>query len=160
MTPGSSLTLTRQLEPGRYVFYSTMPAPNGYADFQLGMIHGFDVSGTSGATTPDVDGSIVARATSFDVPKLGPGTHTLRLENAASDVREFKLLSLKPGKQPADLERWLADRLQGDAPADLLGILGMLAPGSEAYATVTLQAGRAYDLFDGPHKIAAQFRVG
>ena len=80
--------------------------------------------------------------------------------NAASDAREFKLLSLKPGQRPADLERWFGDRLRGDPPADLIGIVDALPPGGEAYATVTLEAGRSYNLFDGPHEVAARFRVG
>jgi hypothetical protein len=160
VTPGVSLTLARQLQPGRYVFYSTMPAPNGYADFQLGMIRAFDVEGASDAEPPDVDGTITAREDGFDVPTLGPGTHTLRLQNAAKDPREFKLLSLKPAQRPADLERWFGDRLRGAAPADLLGIVDALPPGGEAYATITFEAGRSYNLFDGPHKVAARFRVG
>jgi hypothetical protein len=160
MTPGGSLTLTRRLEPGRYVFYSTMPAANGYADFQLGMIQGFEVEGDSGAEPPDVDGTIVARDKSFDVPSLGPGTHTLRLRNAADDAREFLLLSLKPGQRPADLERWFRGQFRGDPPADLLGIVGPIPPGAEAYATVTFEAGRTYHLFDQAHKVAAHFRVG
>jgi len=160
MTPGGSLTLIRWLDPGRYVFYSKMPAPNGYADFQLGMIRWFDVESESGATHPDVDGTIVARDDGFDVPPLGPGTHTLRLQNAADDPREFLLLSLKPGERPTDLDRWFRGRFRGDPPADLLGIVGQLPPGGDAYAIVTFDAGRKYHLFDGPHKVAARFWVG
>ena len=159
MTPGATVTLTRELRPGRYVFFSTMPASTGQADFQLGMIRTFDVEGASAAEPPAVDGTITARKDGFDVPALGAGTHTLRLENAAGDSREFKLLSLTPGKRPEDLERWFQNRFRGDPPADLLGILGRLAPGDEAYVTITLEAGRRYDLFDGPHRVAARFRV-
>jgi hypothetical protein len=159
MTPGATVTLTRELRPGRYVFFSTMPAPTGQADFQLGMIRGFEVEGASDVEPPDVDGTITARKAGFDVPALTAGTHTLRLENGADDSREFKLLSLKPGKRPNDLEQWFKNRFRGDPPADLLGILGRLAPGDEAYVTITLEAGRRYNLFDGPHRVAARFRV-
>ena len=159
-TPGGSLTLTRRLRPGRYVFYCTMPGPKGYADFQVGMIRAFDVEGESNAEPPDVDGTITAREDGFVVPSLAPGTHTFRLENAASSPREFKLLSLRPGQRSADLERWFGNRFRGDPPADLLGIVDALPPGGEAYATITLDAGRRYNLFDGPHEVAARFQVG
>ena len=160
MTPGATLGLARELEPGQYVFFCSMPAPNGYADFQLGMIRGFEVAGTSAAEPPEVGGTITVRDTAIDVPALETGTHTLRLVNEADDVRELKLLSLKPGKQPRDLESWFDDRLRGDPPADILGVLGRLAPGATAYATISFETGRRYHLFDGPHRVAARFQVG
>jgi len=158
MTPGATLTLARELEPGRYVIYCSMPAPR-HAHFQFGMIRGFGVEGVSDAGPPDVDGTITAREDAIVVPALGPGTHTLRFENAADDPREFKLLSLKPGQGVQELERWFEDRLRGDPPADLLGGIGQLLPGEIAYVTLTFEAGRRYHLFDGVHRVAVRFDV-
>jgi hypothetical protein len=159
MTPGASLTIARELEPGQYVFFCSMPAPNGQAHFQLGMIRSFVIEGATDAKPPDVDGTITAREASFEMPTLEPGTHTLQLENAADDPREFKLLSLKPGERPRDLERWFEERFRGDPPADLLGVVGTIPPGSTAYATIAFEAGRTYHLFDGPHRVAARFQI-
>jgi hypothetical protein len=158
MTPGASLTLARELEPGRYVIYCSMPAPR-HAHFQFGMIRWFGVEGVSDAGPPEVDGTITAREELIEVPELGPGTHTLRFENAADDPREFKLLSLKPGQGLQELERWFEDRFRGDPPADLLGAFGKLLPGETAYVTLTFEAGRRYHLFDGVHLVAARFDI-
>jgi hypothetical protein len=159
MTPGATLRLTRELEAGQYVFYCTMPASDERAHFQSGMIRGFEVAGASDAEPPDVGGTITVRDTSIDVPAIAAGTQTLRLVNAADDVRELKLLSLKPGKRPADLERWFDDRFRGDPPADIVGVIGKLAPGETAYATIAFESGRTYHLFDGPHEVAVRFQV-
>jgi hypothetical protein len=157
MTPGATLLLARELVPGRYAFYCSMPASPRLAFFQLGMVRGFEVAGMSDAAPPDVDGTITAHARRFDVPELAPGTHTLRLENAAGDPREFKLLSLKPGQTAQELELWFDGRFRGDPPADLLGVLGKLQPGETAYATITIEEGRTYHLVDQPHLVSARF---
>ena len=159
MTPGATLLLTRELEPGRYAFYCSMPASRRLAFFQLGMVRGFEAAGTSDAGPPDVDGTITMRDDSIEVPAIGAGTRTLELENAADGVRELKLLSLRPGRKPADLAPWFGDRFAGEPPADLLGVLGKLAPGETAYATIDFEAGRTYHLFDGPSRVAARFEV-
>ncbi len=159
MTPGAELALTRRLEPGRYVLYCTMPAPTEKAHFQLGMIRFFDVEGVSDEEPPEVDGTITARADGFSVPAVSAGTHTLAIENAATEPRELKLLSLRPGMVARDLERWFANRFRGEPPADLLGILGRLEPGETAYVRMTFESGRRYHLFDDPNQLAARFDV-
>jgi hypothetical protein len=159
MTPGATLRLTRELEPGRYAFFCSMPASRRLAYFQVGMVRGFEVAGTSDAQPPDVDGAITVREESIEVPAIEAGTRTLKLENTANDVRELKLLSLDPGQRPADLEAWFGRRFAGDAPADMLGVLGKLGPGETAYATVDFEAGRTYHLFDQPHGVSARVEV-
>jgi hypothetical protein len=159
MTPGASLLLARQLEPGQYAFFCTMPASPRLAYFQLGMVRGFEVAGTSEAEPPTVDGTITMRSESIEVPAIEAGTPTLRLENKADEEREFKLLSLEPGKRAPDLEAWFANRFAGEPPADLLGVLGKLAPGETAYATLAFESGRTYHLFDQSHAVTARFDV-
>ena len=159
MTPGATLLLARRLEAGRYAFYCSMPASKRLAYFQLGMVRGFEVAGTSDAEPPTVDGTITVREDSIQVPAIEAGTRTLALENAADGVRELKLLSLRPGQKPADLGAWFDNRFAGEPPADLLGVLGKLAPGETAYATIDFEAGRTYHLFDGPSRVAARFEV-
>ena len=158
MTPGASLLLTRELEPGQYAFYCSMPASKRLAYFQLGMVRGFEVAGTSDAEPPDVDGTITVREDSIQVPAIEAGTRTFELENTADGVRELKLLSLRPGQKPADLEAWFANRFVGEPPADMLGVLGKLAPGESAYATITFESGRTYHLFDGPSRRGSALR--
>lgn len=160
VTPGTSVGLARELEPGTYLLFCRMPAPSRHAHYQLGMIDSFIVEGTSASDPPSADGVIAARERGFRVPALGPGTHTLELRNTADDPREFKLLSLRQGKEPKDLQAWFGNRFRGEPPADLLGIVGPLLPGEVAYATVSFEAGRTYHLFDGPHRVAAHFDVG
>ena len=159
MTPGASLLLAREFDPGQYAFYCSMPASPRLAYFQLGMVRGFEVAGTSDVEPPDVDGTITARDTAIKVPVIEPGTHTLKLENKADDVRELKLLSLEPAKQSPDLEAWFANRFAGEPPADLLGVLGKLVPGETAYATLAFESGRTYHLFDQSHGVTARFDV-
>jgi hypothetical protein len=159
MTPGATLRLARELGPGQYAFFCSMPASPRLAYFQLGMVRGFEVAGTSDAGPPKVDGTITVRGDSIEVPAIEAGSPTLALENAAGGVRELKLLSLRPGKKPADLEAWFGDRFVGEPPADMLGVLGKLEPGETAYATIAFEAGRTYHLFDGPSRVAARFEV-
>jgi hypothetical protein len=159
MTPGATLLLARELEAGRYAFLCTMPASPRLAYFQLGMVRGFEVSGTSDAGPPEVDGTITVQKDSIQVPAIEAGTRTFELENAAGDDRELKLLSLRPGRKPAQPEAWFAKRFVGEPPADMLGVLAKLAPGESAYATITFESGRTYHLFDGPSRTAARFEV-
>lgn len=159
MTPGATLRLTRDLEPGRYAFFCSMPASSRLAYFQVGMVRGFEVAGTSDSQPPDVDGTITVREESIEVPAIEAGTRTLKLENTANDVRELKLLSLVPGKRAADLEAWFGNRFAGEPPADMLGVLGKLAAGETVYATVEFESGRTYHLFDQPHRVSTRFDV-
>src|SRR5438270_11621749 len=92
--PGSSVTSTLTLPPGKYVLVCSLTdadsvdaadrPPKTDAErfhYDLGMATPFTVKTTNTATMPPTDGTIVARDYAFDLPPLAPGTLTLTLRN-------------------------------------------------------------------------------
>jgi hypothetical protein len=68
------------------------------------------------------------------------GIHTLRVDNQGKQGHEAVLIRLAPGKSLADVAAWV-DNQVGPLPAELLGGLTALAPGSEGFFTVDLTPG-------------------
>jgi uncharacterized cupredoxin-like copper-binding protein len=144
MTPGQRATLTRELEPGRYVFLCFVPNAEGQPHAALGMWKIITAEGTSDAELPEPDAVIEATDDAFAVPDISGGEQVLELRNTASAPREFILVSFEEGKTLADVDAWFEAGLEGDAPALFLGGMQTIAPGTSVFYEVDLEKDRTY----------------
>jgi len=163
VSPGATLTYTRILEPGRYVFLCAVPDHAGRSHLQHGMIRAFTVTGGGSTTTPTPAAVITAAKRGFVVPAIGAGTQTLELRNRAGAGRGFLLATLNPGKTQADVERWTKQiegtgkQPRGAMPMTLLGATQTIRSGASVFVTVKLDAGRSYHVSDDESGAEATF---
>lgn len=141
--PGHSQATFEKLPPGHYLILCFVPdAKTGMPHFAMGMYAPFDVVG------PPHGGWI---ATHQAVAAVDPfrllvpatlRTHSIvRFENhAATDIHEFSIGKLHPGKTPADLVAW-AKSGTGPPPYDEMGGAGALSPGGREWFTLDLPPG-------------------
>jgi hypothetical protein len=155
--PQLNTSMTRELDPGTYVFFCFFPSPEGEPHVAHGMIKFFEVSGDSGAALPEADATVVATDEGFEVPEIGSGEQTLELRNDGQEPHEFLLFSLEPGKKERDIDRWFGSSLKGDAPAIFPGGMQSIEPGSSVFVTVEFEAGRTYQFRDFESGLRAEF---
>jgi hypothetical protein len=167
LTPGTDVSITRDLEPGRYVFVCFLPDPKGRPHVALGMKKVFEVVGDSDAEAPDVDGVIEAKQKSFEIPPIEAGEQTLELRNSASEPREFGLTGLKPGRTIqeatqffAPLEKGRGFKVPADAPVELLGAMQSIPAGTSVYFTAEFKQGWRYRIADEENGLEQIFKVG
>jgi hypothetical protein len=166
LTPGADVSISRDLEPGRYVFVCFIPDPKGRPHIALGMKKVFEVEGDADAEPPDVDGVIVANDKSFDVPPIEAGEQTLELRNSASEPREFGLAGLRPGhtiqeasKFFAPLEKGRGFKVPAEAPLELLGAMQSIPAGTSVYFTAEFKQGWQYRIADEENGLEQLFKV-
>ena len=158
MSPHTKLSITRSLDPGRYVFLCFLPSPQGIPHANLGMVRVFDLEGDSGRDLPEPDAVITATDRGYDVPPLEPGRQTIELKNGDDRAREFVLFTLKPGKTIRDLGQFFEQRL-GPAPAIFRGGMQTIPPGTSVDMGIRLKRGVDYTLADntGAKPVIATF---
>lgn len=154
LSPGQAIAITRTLEPGRYVFVCPLPAPDGRLHSDHGMVRMFEVEGRSGDELPAPDAVVTATGDGFDVPKLEPGRQTIELRNGAPDERGFILFSPEAGKTLEDIGKWGESGFKGPAPATFLGAMQSIPPGTSAFLTLELEAGKPYVFLDEQNETA------
>jgi len=166
LTPGTHVAITRDLEPGRYVFVCFIPDPNGRPHVALGMKKVFQVEGDADAEPPDVDGVIEAGEKAFKVPPIEAGERTLELRNAASKPREFQLAGLRPGSSLQDgakffapLEKGKGFKVPDNPPLELLGAMQTIPPGTSVYLTAEFKQGWQYRISDEENGLERLFKV-
>ncbi len=166
LTPGTEVSIARDLEPGRYVFVCFLPDPKGRPHVALGMKKVFEVEGDSDAEPPDVDGVIEAKEKSFQVPPIEAGEQTLELRNSASEPREFGLAGLRPGNTIQDATKFLAPLNKGrgfkvpaDPPLELLGAMQTIPAGTSVYFTAEFKQGWRYRIADEENGLEQIFKV-
>lgn len=131
------------LEPGTYALLCLIPGPDGVPHFAKGMVRPLSVVESHGAAAPEPapDVSVVLNEYGFvpSVP-ITAGAHTFRVENHGVQVHEMLLVRMAPGKHPADLLAWV-DKQVGPPPAEPLGGLTGIAPGTHAFFSATFTPG-------------------
>jgi hypothetical protein len=160
LSPGESLSITRELEPAKYVLLCFIPSPKGVPHVNLGMLKAFDLAGDSGDKLPEPDAIITANKNGYDIPELGSGEQTIELRNADDKEREFFLIQLKPGKTLEDLGRFFEQgEGKGAPPAQFHGAMQTIPAGTSVFLTIDLKAGVEYTLADntGDKPIVATF---
>jgi hypothetical protein len=156
---GRRVTMTRELNEGTHVFFCFLPSPEGQPHIQLGMIQGFEVSGTSDAELPEPDSSIVATDDGFEIEPIEPGLQTLELRNDGKKPHEFALFSLEPGKELRDIDKWFGNSLKGESPALFPGGIQSIEPGTVIYEDIEFEAGRTYQVQDFEAGFEEEFTV-
>jgi hypothetical protein len=158
--PGRTVKTTLKIDqPGTYALVCSLPSPKGPPHVLLGMIDSFEVSGTSQATFPKPDATIVATEKGLEVPSLTPGIHTVVFRNAGKKEHEFFLYALKPGKTSRDVDAWFESGQQGPAPITFVGGFEAVPPGTSRFQQLRLEAGLQYTLDDMVGGHTARFTV-
>jgi uncharacterized cupredoxin-like copper-binding protein len=163
VSPGASLTYTRSLQPGRYVFLCAVPDHAGRSHLQHGMIRAFTVAGGGGTAAPTPDAVITAAKKGFVVPAIAAGSQTLEFRNRAGAGRGLLLATIDPGKTQADVDRWTKQiestgkQPRGPMPMTLLGATQTIPNGASVFVTVKLDAGRTYHVSDDESGAEATF---
>ena len=162
LSPGEEITITRDLEPGTYVFLCFLPSPQGVPHYDLGMLKSFEIVGESGRELPQPDATIMADEGGYDIPALEAGPQTLELKNADKTEREFFLVALEPGKTLRDIDAWGGGGFKGPAPGTFLGAMQTIPAGTSVFLDIDLEAGVPYTLSDtsGERPIVATFTPG
>jgi uncharacterized cupredoxin-like copper-binding protein len=158
--PGMTVSLTRELEPGRYILMCFLPVPgSGKPHVMEGMVHIFDAVGTSEATAPQVDATVVATDKGFDVPSIEAGDQTLELVNEGTKAHEFAIYSLNEGMTEKDIGKWFESGFETPKPALFPGGMQSIEPGTTVWIEMTFESGRTYLLEDFEAKIKENIEV-
>lgn len=141
--PGGESNATIVLEPGRYVLFCVIPAPDGALHATKGMVHTLIVTPARRRAAPppqhDVQVTLTDYAFRFSRP-IAAGAHTLRIANAASQPHEMVMMRLPPGKSVADLVAWVA-KPAGPPPVIPAGGITDIPPGGVAYVRAAFTPG-------------------
>ena len=161
--PGDSSNVTQYLEPGSYVWICPVEDDGGTPHFAKGEFKPFVVRATNAvvadrAAAPEADAVIRLTDYSFELDApLRAGRHTIRVENAGVDPREYGhdlvVFKLTPGKTLEDVQRSLnperarrTEQRDDEAPSleslgTPVGGIAAIAPGMEVFFEVVLTAG-------------------
>jgi hypothetical protein len=87
---GATMSMTRELQPGNYVFFCFLPVPkSGAPHVTEGMVHAFEVTGSSDAPAPAADYTVTATNDGFEVPEIAAGTQAVEVVNGGTKPHEF-----------------------------------------------------------------------
>jgi hypothetical protein len=148
LSPGQSITVTRTLEPGSYVFLCFFPDPEGTPHASLGMYELFTIAGETGAALPEPDATITATDDGFQVPALTSGEQTVEFENGGTEPHELALVAFEPGKGIKDVDRWFGSGYQGEPPVTFLGGMQTIPAGESVFLGINLEPGVDYTAVD------------
>ena len=141
LSPGQSITVTRTLEPGSYVFLCFFPDPEGTPHANLGMYELFTIAGDTGAALPEPDATITATDDGLQVPALASGEQTVEFENGGTKPHELALVAFEPGKGIKDVDRWFGSGYQGEPPVTFLGGMQTIPAGESVFLANRPRAG-------------------
>jgi hypothetical protein len=146
--PGQKTTTLTQMPAGTYGIACFVAAPDGSPHVAHGMFKILKVSGKSNLTPP-TDGvvDVTLNDTSITVPPGdAPKNLTVKVTNEGTAPHSFQLVKLNDGKTLADAKTYFDTLIntgtaQGDAPGELVGGVGSVAPNGVAYIEWSLPAG-------------------
>ena len=141
--PGAKALYTANLEPGTYAFTCFVPAPDGNAHFQKGMVGEATVSGGTTGQLPQADVTIAG--TEFDfigTEGLRSGSQTVKVVNEGRQEHFWAMAALAPGKNAQDVVKFFSGPPSGPPPVTgFPGLVSSLLPGREATRTLDLAPG-------------------
>lgn len=141
--PGSQTEATLNLAAGNYVMLCLVDIPGGVPHFTKGMVRPIKVTAASGSTgtAPTADVTVSLADYKFNVQgAISAGKHTVKVENAGPQPHEIEVIRLAPGKTVDDLNAWMKNP-QGPPPANALGGIDAIVPGTTAYFTADFTPG-------------------
>ena len=149
LAPGQHTTVLTELAAGHYGVMCFLPAASdGKPHVAHGMLKVFDVKGKS-SLKPPTDGvaDVTLTDTGITVPPGDAPRHaTLKVTNEGKDPHSFALIHIEPGKTFTEVKAYFdaffsSGPPAGEAPAQIVGGGGTLAPGGMAYLQLDLTAG-------------------
>jgi hypothetical protein len=146
--PGMEVSATLDFAPGHYAMICVIPAPDGMLHVAKGMEREFTVLPAKGpvAAMPAADEQLTLVDYGFQFsPELTAGTHTIRVENHASQPHEAVIVKLAPGKTTDDVLAWV-EAMTGPPPFMPLGGVSPMDPGAVDVVQLTFTPGD-YGLF-------------
>lgn len=152
LSPGQTVTVTRDLEPGTHMFVCFFPSPDGTPHAQLGMYELFEIAGDTGASAPEPDLVISASGDGLTVPEIPAGEQTVELRNDGPGEHSFFILRSEVEDASANqifeaVDEWFGGGLEGPAPAAFLGGMQTIPAGTSVFETITFDPG-TYLVFD------------
>jgi hypothetical protein len=148
LSPGESITVTRTLEPGTYVFVCFFPDAEGTPHAALGMYELFTISGDTGAALPSPDATITATDDGLEVPALSAGEQIVQFRNGGTEPHELVLARFASGKGVRDVDRWFESGYEGEPPVIFLGGMQTIPAGESVFLTIALESGVEYTAID------------
>lgn len=148
LSPGESVTVTRTLEPGSYVFLCFFPDPEGTPHAALGMYELFTIAGDSGLTIPEPDATITAGDDGLGVPALSAGEQRVLFQNAGTEPHELALVAFEPGMGVKDVDGWIEGGYQGEPPVTFLGGMQTIPAGESVLLTIEIEPRVEYTALD------------
>ena len=142
---GGESNATMTLEPGNYALTCFVPGPDGVPHVAKGMVRPLTVTPASGQTAAEPQADVVMKLVDYTFTTsqpLTPGRHTIRIDNAGPQSHEVAIIRLAPGKSVSDFLNWVEkEKMQGRPPAEPIGGVSAIAPGTHSFITVDLQPG-------------------
>jgi hypothetical protein len=141
--PNQVVSVTVELEPGRYAIWCNVNAPDGKPHWTKGMFKQFIVTPSARNTPlPTGDLTVTLRDYAFDLSRpITRGAHAIRITNSASQPHEIFILRLKPRAGMDEVKAWLTKRLP-KAPGEPFGGTTDIAPGDSLLLGASFPAGR------------------
>lgn len=140
---GGVARVTQVLEAGEYAVLCMVDTPDKIPHVMKGMMQPLTVTPSTVPVPPLPDATLsltlVDYAFSFSTPPTS-GTHTVRVENGATQSHEIVIFRLLPGKTMDDLGAWAAT-YEGPPPAEPVGGVPGIHPGQVVNMEVTLEPG-------------------
>lgn len=159
LSPNQSVTVTRTLGAGSYVFMCFFPDAEGTPHAALGMFELFTIVGDTGAALPVPDATITATDDGLQVPTLTSGEQVVRFENGGSEPHELFLAAFEPGMGVKDVDHWIEGGYQGEPPATFLGGMQTIPAGESVFLTIDLEPGVEYTAHDFSTRSMETFTV-
>lgn len=140
--PGHTQTTFENLTAGTYLLLCFVPDPKtGMPHYAMGMYAPFTVVGSARPGSLHAEQTVYAvDEMRFSIPASLHSGDVVRYENhAKTDVHEFSIGRLHPGKTVRDVIAWAKNG--GPPPYDDMGGAGALSPGGQEWFTVDLPPG-------------------
>lgn len=143
--PGEESNATLVLQPGHYVAFCVIPAPDGKPHVMDGMITPFTVtpSKTPPAPLPKSDMTITLHDYAFKLSKpITAGRHVIEVVNSGMQPHELVITRFPPGQDNRDLEAWGYNPQGKPAPGHANGGTTNIAPGEHVVIQVDFVPGK------------------
>lgn len=144
VSPGETAVYTANFAAGTYVMVCHVPASDGQAHLEKGMVAETTVTEGEDGELPAADVTIETQEFAFvGAEDLAAGEQTVHVTNAGEQPHHIAMFALTEGKTAADLTAFFgADAPSGPPPfAGIPGLVATMAPGSEMTRTLELDAG-------------------